>query len=296
MTLAKTSKQLVKQNEVFVYSLLRPLLKWAGGKRWLVPYLKPYWDSYNHCRLVELFCGGLAVTIGLLPERALLNDINPYLINFYNQVKHGLTITLSMKNKPEYYYSCRQLFNKLTHNGQGQSKEAAELFYYLNKTGYNGLCRLNSKDEFNVPFGKYKQITYLHDFTSYQQLFTGWEFTIQDFENLKLLPTDFVYADPPYDVPFTQYAKENFSWEDQVRLAKWLGKHSGPVVLSNQATPRIIKLYKSYSFNLQFLSAPRMISCNGNRTPVLEVLATNNSFRYKGNTTQSRKFIVATKD
>ena len=88
--------------------------------------------------------------------------------------------------------------------------------------------------------------------------------------------SDFIYADPPYDVKFTKYSKEDFTWDDQVRLAEWLAKHPGPVVLSNQATPRITKLYKSIGFRLNYLQAPRMISCNGDRTPATEILATKN--------------------
>jgi DNA adenine methylase len=85
---------------------------------------------------------------------------------------------------------------------------------------------------------------------------------------------DFIYADPPYDVVFTQYAKENFTWDDQIRLAEWLMRHPGPVVLSNQATERIVQLYESCGFTLTYMSAPRRISCTGDRSPAAEVLAT----------------------
>jgi DNA adenine methylase len=93
------------------------------------------------------------------------------------------------------------------------------------------------------------------------------------FEDLPLEPDDLIYADPPYDVDFTQYAKEDFKWEDQVRLAEWLARHPGPVILSNQATERILRLYAQLGFQLHTLAAPRMISCNGDRTPAVEVLA-----------------------
>ena len=86
--------------------------------------------------------------------------------------------------------------------------------------------------------------------------------------------TDFVYADPPYDVDFTQYSKEGFGWRQQVKLAEWLSKHPGPVALSNQATERIVELYTKLGFHLQFLDGPRRISCKGGRTPAKEVLAT----------------------
>jgi len=77
-------------------------------------------------------------------------------------------------------------------------------------------------------------------------------------------------------VEFTSYAKEGFSWNDQVRTAEWLAAHPGPVALSNQATGRVVKLYRALGFTLEFLKAPRMISCTGDRTPAKEVLATKN--------------------
>ncbi len=253
---------------------LNPPLKWAGGKRWLLPELRKYWQP--HRRLVEPFCGGLAVALGLMPERALLNDINPHLINFYRQLQKGLELPFVPKNDKDFYYRARERFNWLIANGKAQTGEAAALFYYLNRTGYNGLCRFNRKGFFNVPFGRYKWIAYTEDFRAYQEVFLRWEFTCMDFEALELQPEDFVYADPPYDVEFRQYSQDGFSWEDQVRLVLWLQKHSGPVVLSNQATERIVRLYHKAGFTLIFLDAPRRISCNGDRTPAKEVLAFRN--------------------
>ena len=255
---------------------LRPPLKWAGGKRWQIPRLRPLWREHSHRRLVEPFCGGLAVALGLSPERAVLNDINPHLVNFYEWLKRGLTTALLMTNKSRRYYAYRNRFNKLLERGQAASQEAAALFYYLNRTGYNGLCRFNQKGGFNVPFGRYTHITYTHDFTHYREIFARWDFVNLDFEQLPLSPQDFVYADPPYDVEFTHYAKEGFTWDEQIRAAEWLAMHRGPVVLSNQATDRIVALYKRLRFKLTFLQAPRMISCTGDRTPVREVLATKN--------------------
>src|SRR5437867_4045438 len=115
---------------------LPPPLKWAGGKRWQLPHLRKLWESESHRRLVEPFCGGLAVTLGLLPERALLNDINPHLINFYHWLRHGLVITLRMSNVEARYYTHRERFNALLATGQAETAEAASLFYYLNRTGY----------------------------------------------------------------------------------------------------------------------------------------------------------------
>lgn len=251
----------------------RPPLKWAGGKRWLVPHLRPLWEPHRARRLVEPLCGGLAVTLGLAPERALLNDINPHLVNFYRWLRQGLVVEIPLENTAERFYSYRSRFNHLIAIGATESQEAAELFYYLNRTGFNGLCRFNGKGEFNVPFGTFKRINYTRDFTPYIDVFAGWRFTTGSYDCIPLAPDDFVYADPPYDVEFTKYSKENFGWDDQVRLAHWLVKHPGPVVLSNQATVRIVQLYDDLGFETRILSAPRRISCTGDRTPADEVLA-----------------------
>ena len=255
---------------------VRPPLKWAGGKRWQVPHLRQYWESNQHRRLVEPFCGGLAVTLGLMPARALLNDINPHVITFYQWLKNGLVIKLPMKKSEARYYTYRKRFNHLIEIGQSDSIDAASLFYYLNRTGYNGLCRFNSHGQFNVPFGQYKSINYRTDFLEFKSVFTDWEFTNADFDRIPLLPDDFVYADPPYDVEFTAYSKGGFSWVEQERTARFLAKHQGPVILSNQATDRIMELYSVLGYKLTELKAPRRISCTGDRSPASEVLATRN--------------------
>src|SRR5262249_60639396 len=92
---------------------VRPPLKWAGGKRWKVPHLRPFWNSHSRRRLVEPFCGGLAVTLGLLPGRAFLNDANPHLINFYRWLQSGLRIDLAMENDEGLFYRHRRSFNAL---------------------------------------------------------------------------------------------------------------------------------------------------------------------------------------
>src|SRR5207253_136889 len=128
-----------------------------------------YWQNHSGRRLVEPFCGGLAVTLGLRPARALLNDLNPHLINFYECLKQGLRIRslrpevaaqtmelrfekgeveLPMENDERLFYAHRERFNKLLSNGGADNAEAAALFYYLNRTGFNGLCRFNRSGEF----------------------------------------------------------------------------------------------------------------------------------------------------
>jgi DNA adenine methylase len=256
--------------------LLNPPLKWAGGKRWLLPHIKTVWRSQTARRYVEPFCGGLAVALGLQPKEALLNDVNPHLINFYQQLRRGLSLEIEARYDKRLFYAHRERFNQLIKDGCARTKEAAQLFYYLNRTCFNGLCRFNRSGEFNVPFGQYKTINYATDFSAYRKLFRSWSFTNRDLAKLLIERDDFIYADPPYDVEFTTYSPGGFSWDDQVRTAELLSKHRGPVLLSNQATKRIVGLYRSLGFNLQFFQAPRRISRDGNRESASEVLATKN--------------------
>jgi len=263
---------------------LSPILKWAGGKRWLLPHLRPLWAPHQHRRLVEPFVGGAAVAFGLRPARALLSDINLHLMGFYRWVQLGLAIEIKLAYDESLYYAHRDRFNRLaraqspTADGlsRAESAEAASLFYYLNRTCFNGLCRFNRSGEFNVPFGKYATVTYAREWPAHATALSAWSTEWGPFQQVLLAPGDFVYADPPYDVEFTQYAKDGFTWCDQMRLAKWLARHPGPVVASNQATDRIVELYTSLGFALQYLDAPRRIACTGDRTPAREMLATRN--------------------
>jgi DNA adenine methylase len=256
--------------------ILNPPLKWAGGKRWLVPHIQPIWRRHSDRRYVEPFCGGLAIPLGLQPERALLNDVNPHLINFYREVQSGLAITIETGNDRHLFNRQRDHFNHLIREGRFRTNEAAQFFYFLNRTCFNGLCRFNQSGEFNVPFGRYQTINYATDFHSYRKLFRRWSFACKDLERVAIDPEDFIYADPPYDVEFTTYSAGGFSWDDQVRTAELLARHHGPVLLSNQATARIKRLYRQLGYRLRFLDAPRRISCNGNREAAREVLASRN--------------------
>jgi DNA adenine methylase len=258
-------------------TLLRPALKWAGGKRWLVPRLRKLYAPYRNYRLVEPFVGGMGVALALSPARAYLSDINPHLINFYQWAQQGLTLDeIDAQNDRAIFDRNRIRFNELIAQGQANSRTAAALFYYLNRTAFNGLCRFNSKGFFNVPFGKYKTIGYISDFTSYQKVLSQWTITAGDFTSIEITDSDFLYVDPPYDAEFTKYAKEDFSFKDQERLVTWLSSLSCPIVASNQATERMIALYEAAGFDIEQIEAPRRIACNGDRKPAMEILACKN--------------------
>lgn len=239
--------------------------------------LAPLFAPHSDKRLVEPFAGGMAVTLGLAPSRALVNDINPHLINFYQQIKNNLTISdEQLRNEREFYFAQRARFNALIQEGKAKSQEAAGIFYYLNRTGFNGLCRFNSKGGFNVPFGRYNTINYMQDFSRYRKLFQRWEFSCGNFDTLPIADDDILYVDPPYDVQFTSYSQENFMWKDQERLVEWLSGLRNPMAVSNQATERVLDLYEAAGFTIKKVSGPRRISCTGDREPALEMLALKN--------------------
>lgn len=184
------------------------------------------------------------------------------------------SVHVQMRNDANVFTRNRARFNALIAEGGTDTDEAALLFYYLNRTCFNGLCRFNASGYFNVPFGRYRSINYRRNFEEYREVLKRYTVTVGDFEAIATREDDFVYADPPYDVEFTSYSAGGFSWGDQMRLAEWLSRHKGPVVASNQATARILKLYRSYGFQIRTLDAPRRISCDGNREDAKEMLAT----------------------
>jgi DNA adenine methylase len=259
---------------------LEPSLKWAGGKRWLRPEFSKLWSKHKHRRLVEPFCGAAAITLGMRPDKALLNDINSHLMNFHRWLQRGLTIDIPMEYDEALYYRSRDRFNQLANDSGVSSKEAASLFYYLNHTGFNGLCRFNQNGGFNVPFGKYKGVSYRREFAEYQQAYANWTLSTGHFLETAVEPDDFIYADPPYDGPesaFVGYTGFPFDWQDQMALARWLAQHPGPVVASNAATERITTLYRELGFTLTTRQVARAINSKGDgRGAVSEMVATRN--------------------
>ncbi|NVJ67103.1 MAG: Dam family site-specific DNA-(adenine-N6)-methyltransferase [Gammaproteobacteria bacterium] len=253
-----------------------PPIKYPGGKRFLVDHIQIIWGLAKCRRLVEPFSGGMAISLGIAPKNALLNDINPHIINFYESIRDGLKIELDMVNEEAFYYDMREKFNNLIKEGKHLTHESASIFYYLNRTGFNGLVRFNKSGLYNVPFGRYKKINYHREFPEVEKTIKKWKFACGDFSKLRINQTDFLYVDPPYDVEFRSYAGNNFQWEEQERLIKHLSKYSCPIVISNQATDRIVELYSDYGYKINLIDAPRMISCDGNRARAQEVLAIKN--------------------
>lgn len=262
----------------------RPFLKWAGNKYNLVERIKNLLPPGK--RLVEPFCGSAAIFLGTHYSNYLLAESNPDLITLYQELKKGgkefinytKTFFKEKYNEKKYYCELREKFNTT----EDPTLKSA-LFIYLNRHGYNGLCRYNSEKKFNVPFGRFDKIYFPeHRLNYFHQKAQFANFTCQDFRKTlkKLRKTDVVYCDPPY-VPlsktacFTNYNGKTFSEEDQIELAKSaekLKKDGITVIISNHDTPFTRKIY--HQAEIHSFEVKRTISQDpSTRMPVKELLA-----------------------
>ena len=262
---------------------LSPLLKWPGGKRWFVRQYYQYLEQISFKRLVEPFSGALALSLALRPKHALVNDLNQYVIHLYEQIQNTEFSLNSDFCTKEQYYLYRQEFNELIEQEKPLNSRQAQLFWLLNRWGFNGLCRFNKKGLYNVPYGSHKKARDVI-LKPYQDLFQNWQFTSKDFQQCVLEDNDFVFCDPPYDDSFKDYCAQSFSFDDQIRLVNWLRSHQGPVLLMNHPTERILELYQDYGYKIVLIPAPRSISCTTQgRKKRLEVLAMKNiSWKIEG--------------
>jgi DNA adenine methylase len=256
---------------------MKPLLKWVGGKSWHVPQVASLWDERGpDVRFVELFCGSAAITLGCEPARAVLNDANPHLINFYRHVKAGDILDYSGTTSEREYYSRREWFNRCLREGKGDSATAAGLFYYLNCAGFNNLWRVNGAGECNVPFRKGRENVPPIDMVIAMNELSGFQFTNDDFRDVILEENDFVYADPPYLGTFEGYTPEGFTEFDFAELVALLTGHPGRVVIMNSAVPLAIEICQGAGLHCTLLeSAQKMQHSRGRNDAVSELMATN---------------------
>lgn len=271
----------------------KPFVKWAGGKRQIIDKLKEYvpdeYDTYY-----EPFIGGGALLFELSPKKAVINDLNEELMNVYNCLCNeekfkkmcNLLNHYEAEHSEEFYYEIRNKDkNKNAYNRLSDYTKAARTMY-LNKACFNGLYRVNSKNEFNVPFGKKTKINTYEgsNLITVSNYLTMNDIKIQSVDFEESLKTakkgDFVYIDPPYDSDtstFNNYTEDGFGKEEQRRLAKVykdLDKRGVYVMLSNHNTTLINELYKDY--HIHIIEAKRNINANGKkRGKVEEVIITN---------------------
>lgn len=262
----------------------RPFLKWAGGKGQLLPQYQPFFPK-TFGTYYEPFLGGGAVFFRLLPDRAVLTDINPELVNVYCCVRDQVEAMIEQLTQhqslhsPDYYYKLRSTVGKT-------DVEKAARLVYLNKTCYNGLYRENSKGEFNVPIGRYKAPRICHPelLRSVSRTLKNIRIGVNPFTAVSeaARSQDFVYFDPPYypislTSRFTEYNRYTFGEAEQIRLRDTfaqLAQRGVKVMLSNSDCPFIRDLYKDFQIHAIFAS--RSINSNAQkRGRITEVLVTS---------------------
>lgn len=274
----------LQSNQEFI--ILRPFLKWLGNKHRCLAEIKPLLPN-NDKRLIEPFAGSGALFLSTDYDKYILGDQNQDLINMYKILtKEGLdfinyvkTFFITENNNEQSYYAFREEFNSTTNK-----RKKAALFIYLNRHGYNGLCRYNSSGGYNVPFGRYVK-PYFPDsemafFSHKAQSVT---FNMYDFKkNMQLAQSgDVVYCDPPYvalskTANFTGYTKHPFDSKQQqllTDLAEELANKNIYVIISNHDTEQSREYYKNAT-SLHSFDVSRTISSNTKtRKPVKELLA-----------------------
>ncbi|HFU4463844.1 TPA: DNA adenine methylase [Streptococcus suis] len=271
---------------------IQPFTKWTGGKRQLLPVIKSLMpDNYNS--YFEPFIGGGALFFDLSPDKAVINDFNNELMNCYQQIKKHPQKLIELltkhqeNNSKEYYLELRAVDRDNRINKMTDVERAARIMYML-RVDFNGLYRVNSKNQFNVPYGRYKnpKIVDSELILSISQYLNknNIEILTGDFEKAveDVGAGDFVYFDPPY-IPlsetsaFTSYTHEGFSYEEQVRLRdvfRKLDKKGAYVMLSNSSSPLVEELYKG--FNIHKVEAIRTNGAKASsRGKISEFIVTN---------------------
>ncbi|HLR92307.1 MAG TPA: DNA adenine methylase [Atopostipes sp.] len=277
-----------------VTTKLKPFTKWTGGKRQLLDVLTPNMpEEYN--TYYEPFIGGGALFFEIQPESAVINDLNYDLILSYEAIKNNVSELIEYlkehdeNNSKEYYYDIRSADRDGRYEEMSKTQKAARLMYML-RVNFNGLYRVNSKGQFNTPYGKYKNPKIVDEELLYaiseylntnniQILNTSFENAVKDAQ-----AGDFVYLDPPY-VPlsasssFTAYTSNGFGYKEQILLRDTfvdLDNRGCFVMLSNSSAELVYELYKDYEKTTLEVSANRMINSNAKkRGGVTELLIKN---------------------
>ena len=273
-------------------SSVAPFVKWAGGKRQLLPQIKERMpEQFNN--YYEPFVGGGAVAFELLPEKAVVNDINKSLVNAYRQICDAPDAFLEAINKLDndmwedgkaYYYSLRELYNDKMMKAE-YDVELAALFVFINKHCFNGLYRVNGKGLFNVPYNNSRKASVdeksIREISEYLKKVTILE---GDFEVAveSAMEGDFVFIDSPYaplnPTSFESYTKEGFDIESHKRLADLfddLTARGCYCMLTNHNTELINELYGNKGYRIDVVSVKRMINSDASNRVGEEVIICN---------------------
>lgn len=277
-------------------SKMYPFTKWTGGKRQLLKDLKNLMPN-NYRTYFEPFVGGGALFFDLANNKAVINDANSELINAYRVIKENVIDLIkyleihSANNSKEYYYHIRETDRDGSIQKMNETERAARLLYML-RVNFNGLYRVNSKNQFNTPYGRYKNpkiidrenLMKIHKYLNNNQIII----MNGDFEvaTQNVSEEDFVYFDPPY-IPinetsnFTNYTANGFGLEEQIRLRnlfKELDRKGAYVMLSNSDVPIMRELYEEYEKTTYVVQAKRNINSKSNgRGSINELIITNYS-------------------
>ncbi len=256
-------------------------LKWAGGKRRLINQIDKHFPKKIN-RYFEPFLGAGSIFFYIKqrynPSFCMISDINKDLINTFKAIRNNPKKLIKKidyfkrNNSKEFYYKTRKEFNELKIKG---IKRCAT-FIYLNKTCFNGIYRVNSKGEFNVPYGKYKNPEIYDEKTILLagKLLKGVKIVCQDYEKIidRVKKEDFVYLDPCYDplkrTSFTAYTPKRFCDEDNKKLAIFISKikcFGGNVLLSNNVTSNVSRLYSQKDYKRIIVYCSRSINSKGDQ-------------------------------
>ncbi len=268
---------------------MKPMIKYRGGKTKEIPYIERHIPAFKG-RYIEPFLGGGALFFHLEPQHSIINDINSKLMDFYAGIKDNyarvrqdlntiekiytenrmdfdrlktLTPNERVVDKNEdLYYGIRDMFNGLK---QSEYSDAA-IYYFINKTAYSGMIRYNSKGEFNVPFGRYKNLNTSFVTEQHCRLLQHTEVHNEDYHAIFAMAqeNDFMFLDPPYDCVFSDYGNEEyrngFNDENHIELAEAFRNLPCKALLVIGRTPLTERLYgdmiideykKSYSVNIR---------------------------------------------
>lgn len=243
-----------------------PFVKWVGGKRSILPEIKKHFPS-NFNNYYEPFIGGGAIFFDLGHKNSFISDLNLELITTYLVIKKDVVelINLLKKHKENH---CEEYFYKIRSSQFLENPiEVAARFIYLNKTCYNGLYRVNKKNEFNAPFGRYKNPNIVDEdnLKLCHQYLKNADIKYQSYDAIKPKRDDLVYFDPPYHNTFLGYNANTFDESKQIELRIFcdqLTKKNVKFILSNSDTDFIREQYKSYK--VFEITAPRFVNCKAN--------------------------------
>ncbi len=265
---------------------ISPVIKWAGGKRWLIHQHSDLFP-HDYTRLVEPFLGGASIFLKFAPSKSLLADINSELITTYKAIKDDwISIVKGLKEHQKLH--CKDHYYNVRTQTHTDPVKIAVRFLYLNRTCWNGLYRVNKNGMFNVPIGtKTKVILPTDDFEALsKRLRKGTELINQDFrKTLKMVnPSDFVYIDPPYIVNhnkngFLKYNESIFCWDDQLELRNAVDDVAtlGAKVIVSQANHHSVrKLYRQIGTTMVIRRNSMIASNSQHRKKVEELLISIN--------------------